>query len=38
MIEYPMRFDECNRQFYSEDQCLDYLYRQRFPGGFVCPQ
>jgi transposase-like protein/Zn ribbon nucleic-acid-binding protein len=33
-----MTFDEFNRQFYSEDQCRDYLYRLRFPGGFVCPK
>jgi transposase-like protein/Zn ribbon nucleic-acid-binding protein len=38
MVEYPMTFDEFTRQFYSEDQCRDYLYKLRFPEGFVCPK
>jgi len=37
MREYPMTFDEFVKQFNTEEQCRDYLYRMRWPDGFVCP-
>lgn len=36
MEEYPMTFDEFARLFLMEEQCRDYLYRIRWPNGFVC--
>jgi len=33
-----MTFDEFIRQFLTEEQCRDYLYRLRWPDGFVCPK
>lgn len=38
MKEYPMTFDEFTTKFATEDQCREYLYGLRFPGGFVCPK
>ena len=38
MKEYPMTFDEFIKQFLTEEQCRDYLYRLRWPDGFVCPK
>jgi transposase-like protein len=38
MEEYPMTFDEFIKQFLTEEQCRDYLYRLRWPEGFVCPK
>jgi transposase-like protein/Zn ribbon nucleic-acid-binding protein len=38
MSEYPMTFDEFIKQFATEEQCRDYLYRLRWPDGFVCPK
>ncbi|MDR0629266.1 MAG: IS1595 family transposase [Treponema sp.] len=32
-----MTFDEFIQRFSSEDQCRDYLYKLRFPEGFVRP-
>ena len=33
-----MTFAEFIRQFLTEEQCRDYLYRLRWPDGFVCPK
>ena len=33
-----MTFDEFIKQFLTEKQCRDYLYRLRWPDGFVCPK
>lgn len=33
-----MTFDELIRQFMTEEQCRGYLYRLRWPDGFVCPK
>lgn len=38
MNEYPMTFDEFVRSFSTEEQCRDYLYKLRWPNGFVCPK
>jgi transposase-like protein len=38
MKEYPMTFEEFIRNFSTEEQCRDYLFRVRFPNGFVCPK
>jgi transposase-like protein len=37
MREYPMTFDEFVKQFNTEEQCKEYLYKLRWPDGFVCP-
>ena len=33
-----MTFDEFIKQFPTEQHCRDYLYRLRWPSGFVCPK
>jgi len=33
-----MTFDEFIKRFLTEDQCRGYLYRLRWPEGFVCPK
>jgi len=38
MKEYPMTFDEFIKQFLTEEQCREHLYRLRWPDGFVCPK
>jgi transposase-like protein len=38
MKEFPMTFDEFTTQFATEEQCREYLYKLRFPDGFVCPK
>ena len=39
MNEYPMTFDEFNKQFLTEEQCESYLYELRWgAGGFKCPK
>jgi transposase-like protein/Zn ribbon nucleic-acid-binding protein len=37
MKEYPMTFDEFIKNFSTEEQCRDYLFKLRWPDGFVCP-
>lgn len=36
--DYPQTWSEFLEQFHSEDACLDYLERIRWPSGFVCPR
>jgi transposase-like protein len=36
--EYPMTFREFITQFPDENHCREYLYKLRFPYGFVCPK
>jgi transposase-like protein/Zn ribbon nucleic-acid-binding protein len=38
MKEYPMTFREFIKQFPDETHCRNYLYKLRFPDGFVCPK
>ena len=33
-----MTFDEFTKQFSTEEQCRNYLYRLRWPNGFACPK
>lgn len=33
-----MTFDEFVRNFYTEEQCRDYLFKLRWPDGFICPK
>jgi transposase-like protein len=36
--EYPMTFREFIKRFPDEKQCREYLYKLRFPNGFICPK
>ena len=38
MKEYPMTFAEFVKQFSTEEQCRDYLFKLRWPNGFKCPR
>jgi len=33
-----MTFEEFTTKFATEDQCREYLYRLRWPDGFLCPK
>lgn len=37
-IDYPGTFQEFDRWFTSENACLDYIARLRWPKGFCCPK
>jgi hypothetical protein len=36
-IDYPRTFQEFDARFSSEVACKEYLFRLRWPDGFVCP-
>lgn len=36
--DYPKTFEEFIDRFQSEDDCIDYIKRLRWPNGFVCPR
>lgn len=38
MEEYPKSLAEFEQRFGSEQACRDYLFRLRWPNGFVCPR
>jgi transposase-like protein len=38
MEEYPRNVMELEKQFSSNEACKDYLFRLRWPNGFVCPR
>ena len=38
VIEYPMTFTQFTNQFATEEQCRNYLYKLRFPEGYICPK
>jgi transposase-like protein len=38
MEEYPRSLAEFEAWFFSEQACRDYLYRLRWPNGFICPR
>lgn len=37
-IDYPGTFQEFDRWFTSENDCLDYITKLRWPKGFSCPR
>ena len=37
MEEYPHNVMDLEKQFSTEESCKDYLFRLRWPNGFVCP-
>lgn len=37
MEDYPRTLLEFEQRFHSEDKCLEYLFRLRWPQGFRCP-
>lgn len=36
-IDYPGTFQEFDKWFGSENACLDYIAKLRWPKGFICP-
>lgn len=38
MEEYPRNLAELEHQFSTEAECIQYIFRLRWPGGFICPQ
>jgi transposase-like protein len=38
MEEYPRTLAELDQQFATEQACAEYVYRLRWPKGFVCPR
>jgi transposase-like protein len=36
-IDYPGTFQEFDKWFSSENACLEYIARVRWPDGFICP-
>ncbi len=38
MEEYPRTMQEFEEKFSSEQSCIDYLFRLRWPEGFRCPR
>jgi len=38
MEEYPRNVMELEKQFSTEEACLDDLFRLRWPNGFICPR
>ena len=37
-IDYPATFQEFDAWFRTEQMCIDYLFKIRWPDGFVCPK
>jgi transposase-like protein len=38
MKEYPMDLLEFEKEFSTDKQCLDYLFKLRWPDGYRCPR
>lgn len=38
MKDYPMNLTEFEKEFSSEKQCLEYLFKLRWKDGFKCPR
>jgi transposase-like protein len=38
MEAYPRNLIELEQQFSTEDACIQYLFRLRWPEGFICPR
>lgn len=37
-LPYPKSIIEFQRTFQTERDCIDYLFKSRWPDGFICPQ
>lgn len=37
-IDYPQNWIQFTDWFHSEQSCLDYIYKIRWPDGFICPR
>ena len=37
-IDYPKNWDQFMNWFHDEQSCLDYIYKIRWPNGFICPR
>lgn len=38
MEDYPLTVMDFEKQFSTEEACQDYLFRLRWPKGFICPR
>lgn len=38
MEDYPRNLIEFEKRFSTEDACIQYLFRLRWPKGFICPR
>jgi len=38
MKEYPMNLEEFEKEFNTEEQCLNYLFKLRWENGYRCPR
>ena len=38
MKEYPMNLEEFEKEFSTEEQCRDYLFKLRWTDGYRCPR
>ena len=36
-VDYPRTFQAMDEWFRGDEACRDYIRRQRWPNGFVCP-
>lgn len=36
--DYPMTLDEFETEFSSEEACKNYIFKLRWPNGFICPR
>jgi hypothetical protein len=37
-VDYPETFQQSDDWFSTEEKCVEYLTRLRWPAGFVCPK
>lgn len=37
-IDYPKNWDQFINWFHNDQACLDYIYKIRWPNGFICPR
>jgi hypothetical protein len=35
---YPTNIDELNKKFSTEASCRDFLFKMKWPFGFICPK
>jgi transposase-like protein len=36
--DYPKNWDQFINWFHDDEACLDYIYKIRWPNGFICPR